>query len=136
MLKHLFYNTLIKCYELWFIRMAFVCSMVSIFYVLATVKQFEIVNSLTVNFCSINSEPFSFDQFPNLHKLCFESNGIYIWILQTLIYSKGQLISKGLFKVFTSTKKRTKIFLYFCNSQRGQIKTVVYIRVKIKSSNL
>ena len=29
---------------------------------------------------------------------------------------KGQLISKGLFKVFICTKKRTKIFLYFCPS--------------------
>ena len=29
---------------------------------------------------------------------------------------KGQLISKELFKVFICTKKRTKIFLYFCPS--------------------
>ena len=27
--------------------------------------------------------------------------------------TKGQLIGKGLFKVFICTKKRTKIFLYF-----------------------
>jgi hypothetical protein len=28
-------------------------------------------------------------------------------------FPKGQLISKGLFKVFICTKKRTKLFLYF-----------------------
>ena len=32
-------------------------------------------------------------------------------------YVKGQLISKGLFKVSICTKKCTKIFLYFCPSQ-------------------
>ena len=30
---------------------------------------------------------------------------------------KGQSISKGLFKVFICTKKRTKIFLYICPSR-------------------
>ena len=31
-------------------------------------------------------------------------------------HPKGQLISKGLFKDFICTKKRTNIFLYFCPS--------------------
>ena len=33
------------------------------------------------------------------------------------------LISKGLFRVFVSTKKRTKIFLYFCPSLQKDVKT-------------
>ena len=36
---------------------------------------------------------------------------------------KGQLISKGLFKVFICTKKRTKIFLYFCLCLRKEVKS-------------
>ena len=32
------------------------------------------------------------------------------------LFTKGQLILKGLFKVFIHTKKLTKVFLYFCPS--------------------
>ena len=43
----------------------------------------------------------------------------FVWNYFKIIQNstvKGQLSSKGLFKVFICTKKRTKIFLYFCNS--------------------
>ena len=37
--------------------------------------------------------------------------------------SKGQIISKGLFKDFVWAKKLTIIFLYFCPIKSGQIKS-------------
>ena len=55
----------------------------------------------------------------------FFSNQILPICLLTVFFyvgflsSEGQLISKGLLKVFISTKKRTKIFLYVCT--KGQI---------------
>ena len=38
------------------------------------------------------------------------------WPQNFLQYIKGQLISKGVFKVFICTKKQTKIYFYFCPS--------------------
>ena len=48
-----------------------------------------------------------------LSSVCFPNRSTWIRIWNVI---KGQLISKGLFKVFICTKKRTKIFLYFCPS--------------------
>ena len=57
-----------------------------------------------------------------LHKFWFLWRPIF---LQFLEIHKGQLISKGLFKIFVCTKKRTKIFLFSAlASKRGQIKKI------------
>ena len=46
-------------------------------------------------------------------------SGLILWLVENKVdrsYTKGQLISKGLFKVFICTKKWMRIFLYFCPS--------------------
>ena len=41
----------------------------------------------------------------------------------TMTTTKGQLILKGLFKVYICNKKQTKIFLYFCPSFKKPLKS-------------
>ena len=62
--------------------------------------------------CTSYANTFFFCESATLHK-CVFSRRPY---LKKLNFSKGQLISKGLFKVFICTKKQTKLFLYFCPS--------------------
>ena len=62
--------------------------------------------------CTSYANTFFFCESATLHKCVFSKRPY----LKKLNFSKGQLISKGLFKVFICTKKRTKIFLYFCLS--------------------
>ena len=50
-----------------------------------------------------------FEQKKVIHDICAA-------VATTPVQTKGQLISKGLFKVIICTKKRTKIFSYFCPS--------------------
>ena len=50
-----------------------------------------------------------FEQKKVIHDICAA-------VATTPVQTKGQLISKGLFKVIICIKKRTKIFSYFCPS--------------------